>query len=351
MKKFSTAVVLAVLQMGWLPMHAAESANPCVFAANAPDTHLVQAGDTLWGIASLFLNNPWCWPSVWKPNQNLISNPHWIYPGQVIVLNRLDGTLGLGLNNQNEHAAHHLAPAIRSTQLAGPQVSLLPTNLLSMLARTPLISKDALASAPIISEIENGHVIAGKGDSVLVRGELGSHELYDVFRSDYPLVDPDTRQSLGVAGLNIGRVRLMQRGIKHRFKVTRSDRELRAGDQLVPAGDSTLPAVFPHPGKITDGQLIAILHEGRWARLHDMVVLNRGSLHGLAPGSVVNIVRHVKINPNKTSSSTQLIQTKPSIGTLLVYKVQEKIALAMVMKARDAISVGDAITAPETDTP
>lgn len=56
MKKFSTAVVLTVLQMGLLPMHTAQSANTCVFAANAPDTHLVQTGDTLWGIASLFLN-------------------------------------------------------------------------------------------------------------------------------------------------------------------------------------------------------------------------------------------------------------------------------------------------------
>lgn len=131
----------------------------------------------------------------------------------------------------------------------------------------------------------------------------------------------------------------------------RSDRELRAGDQLVPASDSTLPAVFPHPGKITDVKLVAILHEGRWARLHDMVVLNRGSLDGLASGSVVNIVRHVKISPKLTSSSTQLIQAKPSIGTLLVYKVQEKNALAILMKARDVISVGDAISSPETDTP
>lgn len=100
------------------------------------------------------------------------------------MLNRLDGTLGLGFNNQNEQVTYHLAPTIRSTQIAGSHVPLLPTNLLSRLARSPLISVDALASAPTISEIENGHVIAGKGDSVLVRGVLGNSEFYDVFRSD-----------------------------------------------------------------------------------------------------------------------------------------------------------------------
>ncbi len=352
MKKFSTAVQLAVLLMGFLPMQSAWSATTCELAANAPDVHHVQPGDTLWGIASLFLNNPWCWPSVWKPNQNLISNPHWIYPGQLIVLNRLDGTLTLGVNNPTETASSHLMPTIRSSQISGPHLPMLSAKLQSMLTRMPLVSADALASAPTISEIENNHVIAGKGDVVLVQGNLDSNELFDVFRPDYPLADPDTRLPLGVAGLNIGRVRLINSGtLIHRFKVTRSYRELRAGDKLVPVSDTTLSAIFPHPGKITDGKLVAILHEGRWARMHDMVVVNRGSLHGLDPGSVVNIVRHVKIRPNEKSVSNQPIPAKQSIGTLLVYKVQEKIALAMIMQARDAISVGDAIISPEMEAP
>lgn len=352
MKKFSTAVLLTVLQIGWLPMQPAWSATACAWADNAPDMHQVRPGDTLWGIASLFLNNPWCWPSVWKPNQNLISNPHWIYPGQTIVLNRLDGTLNLGFSNQNESGAYHFAPTIRSTQITGPHLPMLSAKLQSMLTRTPLISIDALASAPAIGEIENDRVIAGKGDRVFVQGDIGSNELFDIFRPDYPLVDPDTRNPLGVAGLNIGRVCLLHRGeLKHQFQVTRSDRELRTGDKLVPVSDATLAAMFPHPGKITDGRLVAILHDGRWARMHDMVVINRGSLHGLDPGSVVSIVRHVRISSNEKSLSSKSPQGKQSIGTLLVYKVQEKISLAMIMQARDAISVGDAITSPETEAP
>jgi len=69
MKKFSTAVLLTVLLTGFLPMHAVWSADTCDWAPNAPDKHQVTAGDTLWDIASLFLNNPWCWPQVWKPNK------------------------------------------------------------------------------------------------------------------------------------------------------------------------------------------------------------------------------------------------------------------------------------------
>src|SRR5574343_657275 len=60
-------------------------------AANAPDSYTVKSGDTLWAISSLFLKSPWRWPGRWGMNLDEIKNPHRIYPGQILILERKDG--------------------------------------------------------------------------------------------------------------------------------------------------------------------------------------------------------------------------------------------------------------------
>ena len=69
----------------------AQDARPIELAPDAPDRHIVVKGDTLWGISSKFLKDPFRWPEIWRMNDEQIRNPHRIYPGQVVVLDRSGG--------------------------------------------------------------------------------------------------------------------------------------------------------------------------------------------------------------------------------------------------------------------
>ena len=47
-------------------------------------THTVRKGDTLWDLAQTYLKNPFRWPDIFRRNADIVKNPHWIYPGEVI---------------------------------------------------------------------------------------------------------------------------------------------------------------------------------------------------------------------------------------------------------------------------
>src|SRR5271155_3408014 len=77
---------------------------------NAPDSYVVKRGDTLWGIAKVFLRDPWFWPEIWQVNPQ-VQNPHLIYPGDTLRLVYIDGQPKIVLQRGD---AIRVSPRVRS---------------------------------------------------------------------------------------------------------------------------------------------------------------------------------------------------------------------------------------------
>ena len=112
---------------------------------NAPDSHTVQRGDTLWDISKLFLKSPWRWPELWGMNLDQIRNPHLIYPGQHLVLVKANGRATLRLADAGAQGVPptntvKLSPRVRSQVLASGAIASIPLNLSARSSTRPWCS-------------------------------------------------------------------------------------------------------------------------------------------------------------------------------------------------------------------
>src|SRR5262245_41214819 len=205
----STALLLA-LALGLSVPSAqqsapAQSGNVLGIKPDAPDQYVVQPGDTLWGISGKFLSEPWRWPEIWRLNKDQIRNPHLIYPGNVVRLDRATGTLSID----------RVEPRIRVEPLAREAIPTIPLKVIEpFLARPLVIERGGLDRAPYIAATEEGRFNIGAGARAYAFGLGQTKEtLWQVYRPGNALVDPDTNEALGYEAIYLGAARLIRQGV------------------------------------------------------------------------------------------------------------------------------------------
>ncbi|MGE5027376.1 MAG: LysM peptidoglycan-binding domain-containing protein, partial [Betaproteobacteria bacterium] len=164
---------------------------------NPPDRYVVVKGDTLWSIAGKFLKEPWRWPEIWKMNKEQIKNPHWIYPGDMIVLDTSGGSPELRLVKGLETVK--LSPHIRVEPADTRAIPSIPQTTIGPFLSKPLvIEQGALENAPYIIGTEESRVILGAGNSAYVQSiKEGAPTRWHIYRPGKALVDPDSGVTLG----------------------------------------------------------------------------------------------------------------------------------------------------------
>jgi len=365
MKNFSTVgtcLAAATLFCAAVPAIAAPAS--CEFRADAPDRHEVVRGDTLWDIAGKFLQQPWCWPTVWELNRDDIANPHWIYPGQVIWFDRAAGRLRLGAGSAAGTAtaalpAERLSPTVRSTALGAAAISSIPSAAIEPFLTQPLIvDQNELGSAPRIVATEDGHVFIGKGDKAYVRGNLGGVTAFQVYRPGQPLKDPATGKVIAYEAFYLGTVNLLTAAAAgsdvHTVQVTGTRQEMGTGDRLRPVTPAPLQNYAPHaPAQAVAAQVAAVHGGVSYAGRHQIVSINRGKLDGLDIGAVLRLYhagRTVRDSTAPTGWFGRAQQVKlpdEQVGSLFIFRVFDRVSYGLIMQATAPVVVGDAANSPE----
>ncbi len=331
---------------------------PLELAKDAPDRYIVVKGDTLWDISGRFLEKPWRWPEIWELNREEIRNPHLIYPGDVVLLDRSGATPRLRLGRAVGNAAgapgnlpfEKREPAVRVEPLereAIPTIS--STDIEAFLNRPLIVDEAGLATHPRIVATQEGRVYLARGELGYVRGIQDPAVVdWHIYRSARPLLDPDTRKPIAYEALFLGSGKLERAGEPASLRIVATNEEVGAGDRLMPA-ERALPITYAPraPDAAIAGRIVAVYRGVTQVGRNSVVAVNVGASHGIEVGHVLGIShRGATITDRTAPKPEKVVLPDEPVGHLLVFRVFDKIAYGLVMDASHPISVGDAVANP-----
>jgi hypothetical protein len=364
---------------------------PLTIKPDAPDRYVVAPGDTLWGISERYTDSPWRWPDLWNMNKEQIRNPHLIYPGYVILLDRERGQLTIAAPGSETKptpsavpapgpeakpgpqakpgpeikpsdataaaapGAVRLSPRVRAESLARQEIPSIPPSAIEpFLSRPLVVEPDGLDKAPTIVATQADRVVLATGNSAYVRG-IGSakDDTWYVYRKGGALVDPDTNKTLAYEAIYLGTAQLTRPGEPATVVLTSSVQEVEAGDKLVAAGRPQPINYAPRaPNAHIKGRVIGIYGGTKVGEAgpQQVISINRGKSDGLEVGHVLALyslggtVRDASKARNAPDARIQLPDERA--GLAFVFRVFDRISYALVMQVTRPVSPLDVVQTP-----
>ena len=369
-QKFSMAMRLAAVGAALLVLATGFArADDIALAPGVPERYTVVKGDTLWGIAQKFLRDPWRWPDIWRLNREQITNPHWIYPGDVVVLVR--GGPGQAPQLRLERETVRLSPTIRSTPIDAEAIpSIPPADIEPYLSKPLVTGYEGLVNAAQIVAGRDARVIRGEGDLMYATGiEPKAGDLWYIYRPGRTLVSwTDPKDVLGFEYRFLGTAKVERFGEVATIRIVGAREEILVGDLLIPVPPQLVVNYVPHaPDKPVTGRIIDLARGAAEASRGWLVTIDRGSADGIDVGTVLAIYRAVPPIPDPrpsrepdrlSTTDTQRDQTtfyqperylnipNERTGLLFVYRVFDRVSFAVVINTTDPVFAGDFVRNP-----
>jgi hypothetical protein len=352
-----------------------------------PDEYVVKKGDTLWDISARFLQEPWYWPTIWQGNPQ-ITDPHLIYPGDIVSLSIIDGKplltvsgSGMVTNGRNVR----LSPTIRSDD-RDDAIQTIPVDAIQQfLSRPRIVTDQEMSHWPYVVSSYDQHLISGSGSKLYVRGlnDDVNETRYSIYRkgSAYINTRKDPDRVLGYEAIYLGDVVIQKRGDPASAIVTLSKQEILNGDRLVVESDEDANNTFvpSAPYRDIDANILSVFNGVAEIGQYQVVVVDVGDSDGVEVGHVLgiyqsgNVVRdeiatqskgNYEVDPEdwvgdmmKNFNNSDLVaylgrpNARPEYvelpeeyaGVLMVFRTFENVSYGLVMSAISSIHVLDSV--------
>ncbi|PSJ17253.1 LysM peptidoglycan-binding domain-containing protein [Nitrosomonas supralitoralis] len=340
-------IIAMILFLSLLSIPPANAENN-ILRSDTPYRHVVVPGDTLWGIASRFLNDPWRWPEIWGLNREQVKNPHKIYPGDAVILKRTPYGYRLSLEDPEDGIKTvKLSPKIRSELSDTAAIPSIPAAAIEPFLTQPLvIEKDGLDTAPYILGSSDNRVVLSTGNTAYISGlpnDKGS--AWQIFRPGNALKDPDQKDRiLGYEATYLGNAKASLFADVSTVTITRATEEILNGDRLVPSPDNIFNNYAPHaPDFPINGRIISVYGGVTEIGKDSIITLNKGKMDGLEMGHVLAVYRKSQAK-SLDGETVQLPEERT--GLAFVFRVFDKIAYALVVQSTHSIKLLDAVKTP-----
>ncbi len=332
-----------------------------------PERYVVREGDTLWSIASKFLDSPWRWEEVWTTNPG-IEDPYLIYPGDLLVITDKrkikairsvqavetgavaeSGETAATPTKKTPQITVKLQPQVHATPIERAIPTIPPQAISPFLSSSGIIDPGELDHLGyVLSGIED-ELILGKLTQIYARGLSGqADQEYLILRTGQPLIHPQTRELLGVEAIHLGRARINTRSEDvSRLAITSSNQAIFPADRLLPVvGEMPLPHFQPRSPESDISGLILHSHFGTSeVGKFDIVIITGGAREGIREGHVFKTLTDHGFRIDPVTGESYPVPDSQS-GLIMVFQVFEKLSYALIMESNRQIVLGDRYVSP-----
>jgi hypothetical protein len=306
-----------------------------IHSGPVPELHVVRSGDTLWDICWYYFNDPWQWPKVWSYNAQ-ITNPHWIYPGDLVRL------LPRGAFTNTTNPAPLDPDTGRRDILPSPQ-----RRIESSVTSMAFVEKADLDKSITIDGAVEEKELLGAGDEVYLRYPEGKPpqvgKRYSIYVPGRAVKGHGSYVQL-LGSLEVVSVKQDKRA---RGKILEASMEIERGAKVGPLV-TKFKNVPPVPPKVDlQGAIVAMLTKDQLiGDKGEVVFVALGKNSGIEVGNRMYVVRRGDAYPGTMSGNVGKDDRQfpaRALGEIVVVEVGENISIGVVTLSVQEMSIGDIV--------